>query len=113
MRYGVLGTGTVGQVLAGRLVEVGHEVRMGSRTADNEAAAMWAAEAGPGASHGTFADAAEFGQTVMPCILVVGDREAEAETVSVRRRGKGDLGAQPLTDLREALLAEAAARTSD
>jgi len=49
----------------------------------------------------------------MPCILVVGDREAEAETVSVRRRGKGDLGAQPLTDLREALLAEAAARTSD
>jgi predicted dinucleotide-binding enzyme len=67
MRYGVLGTGTVGQVLAGRLVEVGHEVRMGSRTADNEAAAMWAAEAGAGASHGTFADAAEFGQTVMNC----------------------------------------------
>jgi threonyl-tRNA synthetase len=49
----------------------------------------------------------------MPCILVVGDREAEAGTVSVRRRGKGDLGAQPLTDLRDALLAEAAARQSD
>lgn len=67
MRYGVLGTGTVGRVLAGRLVEVGHEVRMGSRTADNDAAAAWAAEAGPNASHGTFADAAEFGQTVMNC----------------------------------------------
>jgi 8-hydroxy-5-deazaflavin:NADPH oxidoreductase len=67
MRYGVLGTGNVGRVLAGRLVEVGHEVRMGSRTADNEAAAAWAAEAGPSASHGTFADAAEFGQTVMNC----------------------------------------------
>ena len=67
MRYGLLGTGTVGRVLAGRLVEVGHEVRMGSRTADNEAAAAWAAEAGPHASHGTFADAAEFGQTVMNC----------------------------------------------
>jgi predicted dinucleotide-binding enzyme len=40
---------------------------MGSRTADNEAAAAWAAEAGPDATHGTFADAAEFGQTVMNC----------------------------------------------
>jgi hypothetical protein len=67
MRYAVLGTGAVGRVLAGRLVEVGHEVRMGSRTPDNEAAAAWAAEAGPNASHGTFADAAEFGQTVMNC----------------------------------------------
>ena len=67
MRYGVLGTGTVGRVLAGRLVEVGHEVRMGSRTAGNETAAAWATEAGPNASHGTFADAAAFGQTVMNC----------------------------------------------
>ena len=47
----------------------------------------------------------------MPCILVVGDREAEAETVSVRRRGRGDLGAQPLAELRDELVAEAAART--
>ena len=39
----------------------------------------------------------------MPCILVVGDREAEAETVSVRRRGKGDLGARPLGELRDEL----------
>ena len=67
MRYGVLGTGQVGRALAGRLVDVGHEVRMGSRTPDNEAAAVWVAEAGAGASQGTFADAAEFGQTVMNC----------------------------------------------
>ena len=37
----------------------------------------------------------------IPCILVVGDREVEAETVSVRRRGEGDLGAMPLADLGE------------
>ena len=42
----------------------------------------------------------------IPCILVVGDREVEAETVSVRRRGEGDLGAMPLADLGEALSAE-------
>jgi 8-hydroxy-5-deazaflavin:NADPH oxidoreductase len=32
--YGVLGTGTVGQALAGKLHEVGHEVRMGTRDPD-------------------------------------------------------------------------------
>lgn len=34
--YGVLGTGTVGQTIAAKLVELGHEVRMGTR--DVEAA---------------------------------------------------------------------------
>ncbi len=34
-----------------------------------------------------------------PCILVVGDREVEAGTVSVRRRSQGNLGAIPLADL--------------
>ncbi len=32
----------------------------------------------------------------VPYLLVVGDREAEAGAVAVRRRGEGDLGAQPL-----------------
>ena len=32
--YGVLGTGTVGQALAGKLSELGHEVRMGTRDPD-------------------------------------------------------------------------------
>jgi threonyl-tRNA synthetase len=47
----------------------------------------------------------------LPCILVVGDREAEAGTVSVRRRGQGNLGARPLAELRDELAAEAAARS--
>jgi len=46
----------------------------------------------------------------VPCILVVGDREAEAGTVSVRRRGEGDLGARTVADLREALLLEISTR---
>jgi threonyl-tRNA synthetase len=40
----------------------------------------------------------------------VGDREAEAGTVSVRRRGEGDLGARSVADLREALLLEISTR---
>jgi predicted dinucleotide-binding enzyme len=65
MRIGVLGTGIVGRTLAGKLVELGHEVRMGSRSAGNENAVAWAQEAGDGASEGTFADAAEFGELLI------------------------------------------------
>jgi 8-hydroxy-5-deazaflavin:NADPH oxidoreductase len=65
MRIGVLGTGIVGRTLGGKLVELGHEVRMGSRQAGNENAVEWATGAGEGASEGTFADAAEFGELVI------------------------------------------------
>lgn len=67
MRIAILGTGQVGRTLGTKLAALGHEVRMGSRSADNEHAAQWAAEAGEGASHGTFADAAEFGEALFNC----------------------------------------------
>jgi len=34
----------------------------------------------------------------IPYMLIVGEQEAASGTVSVRRRGEGDLGAQPLAD---------------
>src|SRR6266536_3420809 len=46
-RIGVLGTGVVGQTVASKLSEVGHEVKMGTR------------------SDGTYADAAAFGEIVV------------------------------------------------
>lgn len=68
MDIAVLGTGEVGRRIATALVEKGHAVRLGSRTADNAAATAWAAEAGAGASHGTFSDAAAFGAVVFLCV---------------------------------------------
>lgn len=65
MRIGVLGTGTVGRTLGSALLRNGHEVRLGSRTAGNEAAVAWAAQVGGPASEGTFADAAGFGELVI------------------------------------------------
>lgn len=67
MRIGVLGTGMVGSTIATKLVELGHEVTMGSRTADNEAAAAWVEAAGAGASQGTFADAVARSEVVVNC----------------------------------------------
>jgi predicted dinucleotide-binding enzyme len=65
MRFGVLGTGLVGQAIGGKLVSLGHEVTMGSRQAGNEKAVAWVAEVGDGAGEGTFADAAGFGEVLV------------------------------------------------
>jgi predicted dinucleotide-binding enzyme len=67
MRIGVLGTGMVGGTIGTRLVGLGHEVMMGSREAGGEKAQAWVEEAGAGASEGTFADAAAFGELVFNC----------------------------------------------
>ncbi len=62
MKIGVLGTGMVGDALATKLVSLGHDVMMGAREKANEKAAGWARKAGSKASHGTFAEAARFGE---------------------------------------------------
>jgi len=46
----------------------------------------------------------------IPYMLVVGPKEAEAGTVSVRHRSKGDLGPRPLADLVDALQKEVDSR---
>ncbi|OIJ66907.1 NADPH-dependent F420 reductase [Streptomyces mangrovisoli] len=68
MRYAVLGTGDVGRTLGGRLVGLGHEVVLGSRTKDNPAALEWAGAAGPRAGTGTFAEAAAAAETVVNAV---------------------------------------------
>jgi predicted dinucleotide-binding enzyme len=67
VRFGVLGTGAVGSTIATKLVALGHEVKMGSRAAGNEKATAWVESAGEGASEGSFADAASFGEIVFNC----------------------------------------------
>ena len=67
MKIGILGTGMVGSTIGTKLVQLGHEVKMGSRTADNEKAAEWTKTNGDKASQGTFADAAEFGEILFNC----------------------------------------------
>jgi hypothetical protein len=64
MRIGVLGTGMVGQAIAGRLAELGHDVVMGAREATNPKAGQWAAEH-PGTRAGTFADAAAHAELIV------------------------------------------------
>jgi predicted dinucleotide-binding enzyme len=86
MRIAVLGTGMVGRTLGSKLVELGHEVRMGSRSAGNENAAEWAAGAGAGA--GDFADAAGFGEMILNCTSGTGSLEALAAAGAQNLAGK-------------------------
>ena len=67
MKIGILGTGMVGQAIGTGLVKKGHEVKMGSRDANNAKAKAWVGTAGTKASQGTFADAAKFGEIVFNC----------------------------------------------
>jgi len=67
MKIAVLGTGMVGNALATKLVNIGHEIMMGSRSANSDAGQEWLRSVGGKAQIGTFADAAAFGETVFDC----------------------------------------------
>ncbi len=68
MNIGVLGTGTVGEAIASALTEKGYNVRMGSRTENNEKAAAWVQQSNNHATQGNFNDAAAFGEIVFLCL---------------------------------------------
>ena len=97
MNIGVLGTGMVGRSIASRLVSLGHEVKMGSRTPDNEAASEWVATAGAGASQGTFTDAAAFGELLFNCTF------GSASVDALRAGGEENLAGKVLVDVSNAL----------
>jgi predicted dinucleotide-binding enzyme len=78
----------VGTTIASKLVELGHEVKLGSRTADNEKATKWAADAGDRATHGTFADAASFGEILFNCTNGGGTLDALASAGADAMAGK-------------------------
>lgn len=93
MRIGVLGTGSVGRTLGTGLIRAGHQVRLGSRTAENEAAMTWATEHGVDATHGTFAEAAAFGD------LVVNATAGRSSLEALAAAGAEHLAAKILIDV--------------
>jgi 8-hydroxy-5-deazaflavin:NADPH oxidoreductase len=97
MRVGVLGTGSVGRSIAGKLVSIGHEVMLGSRTADNENAERWVSETGAGASQGTFADAAAYGELLFNCT------SGDGSVPALQSARPEDLAGKTLVDVSNAL----------
>jgi predicted dinucleotide-binding enzyme len=100
MKIGVFGTGMVDEALASKFVSLGHEVRMGSRTANNEKAAAWAGKAGALASQGTFAATAAFGELLVNCT------QGTASVDVLRAAGNENLAGKILLDVSNPLLHE-------
>src|SRR5688500_5322107 len=74
MRIGVLGTGMVGRAISGKLAELGHDVRVGSRSA--------------GDGRVLFADAAAHGELVFNCTNGAASLEALAAAGEENLAGK-------------------------
>ena len=74
MRIGVLGTGMVGRAISGKLAELGHDVRVGSRTA--------------GEGKVPFAEAAAHGEVVFNCTAGNGSLDALAAAGPEQLAGK-------------------------
>jgi len=93
MKIAILGTGVVGQTIGTKLVSLGHDVKMGARAAGNEKAAKWAKDNGARATHGTFADAAAFGEIIFNCTSGMASLDA------LRQAGPRSLDGKILIDV--------------
>ena len=85
MKIAVLGTGMVGNALATKLVQLGHEIMMGSRTANSEPAQAWLQSVNGAAKIGTFAASAAFGDVVIDCT------SGANSLAALRQAGSGNL----------------------
>jgi len=97
MKIGILGSGMVANTIGTKLVSLGHDVKMGSRTADNAKGAEWVKANGSKASKGTFADAAAFGEILFNCTHGMASLEA------LKQAGPNHLKGKVLVDIANAL----------
>ncbi len=97
MNIGVLGTGMVGTTIATKLVQLGHDVKMGSRSADNPKGREWLNSAGGKGALGTFADAAASGEVLFNCTHGMASLDA------LKQAGAHNLNGKILVDIANAL----------
>lgn len=67
MKIGILGSGVTAQTIGSKLVQLGHDVMLGSRDPAKPESVVWAKEEGHNALYGTFRNAAEFGEILFNC----------------------------------------------
>jgi hypothetical protein len=83
----------VGATLGSKLIQLGHDVRMGSRLANNEKAVEWVKSNGSRASQGTFDEAASFGEVVFNCTA------GTASLAALNAAGASNLKGKVLVDV--------------
>jgi predicted dinucleotide-binding enzyme len=93
MKIAVFGTGTVGDTIGSKLVELSHSVMMGSRTSTNEKGKVFVAKHNGKASLGTYAEAAAFGEIIFNCTSGGGSLDA------LKLAGKENLKGKLIIDI--------------
>lgn len=101
MKIGILGSGVVGQVVGRRLVELGHDVVLGTRDPakleekKRGAGSLreWVAGAGSRARVGTFAEAAAHGEVVLNAT------HGQSSLAALRSAGEQNLSGKVLVDI--------------
>jgi len=88
MKIGILGTGITGQTIGSKLVQLGHDVMLGSRDEANPTAVAWAKDMGHNALYGTFKNAAEFGEIIFNCTLGLASLSALNQAGAENLKGK-------------------------
>ncbi|HSL45854.1 MAG TPA: NAD(P)-binding domain-containing protein [Anaerolineales bacterium] len=89
MQIGILGSGVTAQTIGSKLVQLGHEVMLGSRDEANPPAVAWAKEeGGQHALYGTFMNAASFGEIIFNCTLGSASMNALQQAGEENLRGK-------------------------
>jgi len=92
MNIGVLGTGATGQIIGSKLVQLGHDVMLGSRDEANPKAVAWAKDLGHNALCGSFMNTAEFGEIIFNCT------QGSASLEALRMAGEVNLNDKVLID---------------
>ncbi len=92
MKFGILGTGIVGQTIGSKLAMRGHEVMLGGRAKTHEKAEAWATSQGKAASYGDFASAARFGEIAFLCTKGDG-------ALAAAEAAKGELAGKIVIDI--------------
>ena len=93
MKIAVLGTGMVGDTIGSKLIELGHEVMMGSRTSDNIKVRAFAAKHNGKARAGTFTDAAAFGEIIFNCTA------GNGSIAALKQAGENNLNGKVIVDI--------------
>src|SRR5512145_839198 len=92
MQIGVLGSGVTGQTIGTKLIQLGHEVLLGSRDEANPSAVVWAKDQGQHALYGTYMNAATFGEIIFNCTM------GSASLAALNQAGVENLSGKVLID---------------
>ena len=93
MQIGIFGSGITAQTIGSKLIQLGHEVMLGSRDEANANAVAWARDVGnQHALYGTFMNAASFGEIIFNCTL------GSASLAALEQAGAENLNGKILID---------------